>query len=148
MVDFSTLDMASLIFNGWTLSLFLAWALFTTGSATHYSSVVPSLTFKLHLARSSFSLGWAGFFLESLFFGALFSIFSWLHLLNIQAGISPPWSSSLSLSLLPPLFLALTPAGSWLTVWVWQHLSCSSHVSNNHRVNRRAHTHITLQCPL
>ena len=31
---------------------------------------------------------------------------------NIQAGISPPCSSSLSLSLLPPLGLALTPGWS------------------------------------
>ena len=64
----------------------------------------------LHIpsTRSLFSLGWADFFLESLFFEALFSVF-WLDLLNIKAGISPPWSSPLSLFLLPPLVLALTP---------------------------------------
>ena len=69
------------------------------------------LTFTFRLARSSFSMGWAGFILESLSFGALFSVF-WLDLLNIQAGMSPPWLSSLSLSLLPPLVLALTPGWS------------------------------------
>ena len=75
------------------------------------NTVAPSLTFTFRLARISFSLGWAGFFLESLSFGVLFSVF-WLDLLNIQAGISPPWLSSLSLSLLPPLVLALTPGWS------------------------------------
>ena len=28
-----------------------------------------------------------------------------------------------------------------LPVWVWQHPSCSSHISNNNRVNWGAHTH-------
>ena len=66
---------------------------------------VPSSTVIIFLG-----LGW--FLLRvSLSFGALFSVF-WLDLLNIQAGISPPWLSSLSLSLLLPLVLALTPGWS------------------------------------
>ena len=65
---------------------------------------IPSSTVIIFLG-----LGW--FLLRVSLLWALFSLF-WLDLLNIQAGISPPWLSSLSLSLLPPLVLALTPGWS------------------------------------
>ena len=66
----------------------------------------------------------------------------------VRAGISPPWLSSLSLSLLPPLVLALTPGWS------------SAFQSGSGNIRRAPRTfpiitgytgeltHITLQCPL
>ena len=138
MVDLSTLDIASLTFNGWILSLFLGLSPRQNPSSNHFPSVAPSWTLTSCVGRSSFLLVWAGFFFESLFLISPLLDSS----LNIQLGISPPWLSS---SLLPPLVLVSSSTLVFsLLVWAWQYLACTSHVTNYHRVYRGADTHITL----
>ena len=91
-----------------------------TGPATYFPSVV---------SWTSFFLIWAGFFFEFLVLVSSLLDSSF----KIQLGTSPPWLSS--------SFLLPHTGRSWssslvfrLRILAWQHLACTSHIKNYHRV--------------
>ena len=109
--------------------------------ATHSSSVAPFLTFTFRLARSSFSLGWAGYFLRvSLLLSTL---------LSVLVGLPKHPSRYITTLVIVIILVLVAPTGPGsnsrlvlsLPIRVWQHSSCSSHIPNNYRVNWGAHTH-------
>ena len=144
MVDLSTLDIASLTFNGWILSLFLPEpATWSNNSLSFCATFLDFLDILCSTIIILLELGWLLLF-ESLFLSFDSSLLD--SSLNIQLGILSPWLSS-SL-LLPALILSRGP--------LWP----SAFQSGSGKIWRAPHTfptitgymeeltHITLQCPL